>query len=422
MASRSTVLLLSVVVLTGCKKESRGREKLKRSPDAAAVVVTSGARATAAGPLLKEVEPNERPDGLVAIEMPFQVAGDLPEKDTDYILVEAPEQGVISAKVVPSENLDVVLSIEKGGEVFAVSDQGSAGKPEAVPNWPTEVGQVAIRVDTFSKKKKKKEQDDKAPRTYLLDVRFTPLGGVEPTWEMEPNETGDNSQAIASEKRQFGYLGWAKDVDVWRISVEDWTYGNVLDIFLDGVPGVAPTLRVTRRGEVEALVSRSGGKGSSLSIQSFVPRREHGEYVITVSGTRSNPFRQYALWARERIPAAGEELEPNDTESESTVLAKTSSSSGTQRGSFGPGDVDYFTLPTEGEYRLELKPTRDGSGKLSVFIDGVAGVSEKGQRGEAVVLANVVIPTGTSGKIKVEGRSRGAASAEYELRWQRLSP
>jgi hypothetical protein len=419
-AAVAALLALAVAAsgVLGCGKKRAKR--IERDRDAAAVVFVDRA-AAATVELSDEVEPNDEESQANPVALGAGVRGSLDgESDVDVFRVEVPGDGVLGAQLSGIEGVDLILELrDKDGKVLAVSDRGPALTAEGIPNYAVGQGSYYLAVREFVRKRRKDAPGREGPSpTYELVVTFA--DEVPEGFEREPNESADGALEVLLGDEVQGYYGWNRDVDMWKLSLEGFSTSYSLDLDLDGVPVVTPTLEILD-GKGGRVLARSAGQGDGLRVRNLVPEEGSAFYYARISGRRSNPLDPYRLRVSTRLLDPDEEVEPNDTPETAGPLRDDSrESEGSRRGYIGPGDVDYYRLEAVGEPMLlsvVVEPSGDVDVKLEVATDkgAMLGASDAGKRGAREELSAVPVPAGTAVLVKLT--AEGAIAEPYQLRW-----
>lgn len=423
--TRAAALALAALVLAACKDGGGGgRARLSRSDrDAAAVAIVDRADpAGGGGDRAPEREPNDDPNAAAPVG--DGVRGVLDgAADTDVYALAAPGPRLLAARVTGVDGIDVKLELRDDRfALIQTGDRGGAGVAEAFPNISLDKGDYFLVVREVPKKPSRKARDAGAGRTgpspayELTAVLATdPPAGA----EREPDDDAGSANEVVLGAPVTGYIGWAGDVDVWKLSIEGLADGDGLDVAVGAVDKVALTVEVTDAGG-RRLVRTTGAPGAAVTLRSLAPRVPAGEptvQFIHVSGKPANPDATYQVEVTSRLLELDEEAEPNDAAG--NPLRYGSDEQGTMRGDLGPGDVDRFTLA-----QVAATATFD------VVIDAPAGVdliaevtgaaaarSDRGGAGAAEQLS-VTVPAGGTVVLALSAKpDKKAASGAYQVRW-----
>ena len=472
------------VLSMGCKKgPGGGAKKIPRDKDAQAVVIVDQA-AEQVIEFIDEVEPNNEPPGQT-LALQQGVRGNLDgETDVDIYAITVAQPGVLDARVSGIEGVDLVLELrDPAGAVLARSDRGPATVIEGIPNARVSAGAYQLVVSEFVKKRRKQRKKRRKKGaaeepiegrtgpspTYELSARW--VAEPEKGHEIEPNEERELAAEIVVGDGGRGFLGWSKDVDMWRLSVDGFAAEYSLDLDLTPVPGVTPTLTI-RDQDGEMVLERQGSKDLGLTVRNLVVARKDappasgeprsgssggassgagggsaasgaddgGEgrfYYVELRARRSNPIDTYQLYVATRLLDVGDENEPNDQPATAVELVVPGSpggagtSPGVVRGDppvdgvrnahLTIGDVDHFRLQA-GDAPLLVavtaRPLGDADLELSVLVDDqVVAMIDGGKAGASEALADVPVAAGKIAVIKVAGKGSLGNDARYELRW-----
>ncbi|MEM9488489.1 MAG: hypothetical protein AAGC55_05065 [Myxococcota bacterium] len=488
----STALAMAAVVALllapspGCGKgPGGGAEKIERDREAPAVVVVDSPTAQTVT-VSDEVEPNNEAEQAMALAVGTGVRGTLDgDSDIDLYSLEVADGGVLAAELSGIAGVDLVLELRDAeGAVLARSDRGPAEVAEGLPNFAVAPGRYQLAISEFIKKSRRRARraagkDAGAGRVgpspiYQLTVRVAPPPEDRRAaeFEREPNDSEDDGAAelLIGDHRK-GYLGWRGDRDRWKLSIEGFAADYGMNIDIDGVDGVTPTL-VIRTRDGATVLRRSGRKGEGLAVRNLVVVRgdsaaetDDGEspgdgdngdgddgddraegqaeaddgglteyYVAELSARRSNPITPYRIHMTARLLDSDEEREPNDAAATAIELDRPTGADsarpidGTWRGYLTAGDIDHYRIRSaEGALLALVAKPEGGPGsraadsidiELSVLAgDAVVATSNAGKVGASEALDAVAIAPGASVLIKVAGRGGSGDQAAYQLRW-----
>ncbi len=406
----SRLASIALLVLVGCSKPRD--ERLSRSQDAAAVVVVERPQFTRDLPAIEETEPNQ--DAKQAQKMPFpgQIGGTLAIGDVDVFRLDITAEGALKLSLECNEEVDLVLEVlDVEGRSLVRSDRGPAKTTEGVANLPVVAGAVyLLKVSDYVKK-------GSPARTVAANYRLVAeLAGPPPgDQEKEPNNEETAATPLPVGARGFGYLGWAKDIDVWRIDGLPSDGASVLDLVIEGVEQVP--LKVELKSGAELSLTRNGNAGQTLWITGLAILPNQPYYVILES-KRSDPNVPYVLRADVRAATATEEREPNDDPLRALPLASTpGETAGARRGSFGFGDRDVYRLDVteDAGLDLELVPGSRSDAVLEVRAGEQVMKQDAGKSG-AVERVHLDLTAGTTVTVIASGSVRGD-DRSYDLRF-----
>jgi hypothetical protein len=355
--------------------------------------------------------------------------------------VTLPAAGTLRATLTAVDDADLVLEVQApGGEIMAVSDDGPAKTAEAIPNLFVQPGTVSIVVHEYvkpvAKKKKapppkgKKAPAESPPPTsgrkepslpYVLEVTLGPPPAAGE--EHEPNGEAAFADSLTLGAAGRGYIGWKRDIDVWKVALEGVRDDEALAVDVDGVPGVA--LKVTvLDGTGAQLLERRGQTGASLSLRSVQIRDKNPVYFVAITGDKPNIDETYTLRVATAAVVLDEETEPNDTVAAASPLVDVpGTEAGVRVGTLPTGDVDLYKLdaaPAERTLALAITPPSTVAVELSVVAeDGhpIAGPAASGKKGAEEKIAAATIPAGVPCFIRVAAKSGSSDTERYKLRW-----
>lgn len=406
----------------GCgKKPAR-----KRTGDAAAVEVVTTPALPNGGPRgasSEEIEPNDGDDVATVLLLGATVHGKIdPEPDVDHYRIDVTQAGSLSVMASGLEGLDVVLEIEDGsGNVIARSDRGGARLREGVPNLGVTPGRytavVQAKQPVASKKKPPKQAAPEPARPIggpyeITAGMVTPAAGA----EHEPDDDRGEANDLIAGDTGTGYLGWAGDADVWKVSVEALSAKNALDVELSAVEGVALSLEISD-GIGQLITARKGPRGAPLVVRGFVPAVPQGAppfHYLTVRADRSNPETAYQIRVAAKVIPPDAEAEPNDTPD--TAMPVPTDRKGLHA-HWSAGDIDCFAVPPDEAARMlevSIDTPNDLDLAIDVLVEGklAAKVDHPG-KGAAEKLA-VQVPAHARAVIRVHGADT-AGDGTYEL-------
>ena len=453
MPSLPTAITVCVALLSAACSSQGGPEEIKlgkRSRDAGpAVVIVDKATDRVAQAPVAEKEPNDAKSGGQALTVPGAVRGRIDVADDwDVYKVTLPAAGTLRATLTAVDDADLVLEVQgPGGEIMAVSDDGPAKTAEAIPNLFVQPGTVSIVVHEYRKpeakkaaprpgkgQKAKKAAAEPAPaaapasggrnepsQPYVLEVTLGPPPA--PGEEHEPNGETAFADDLALGAAGRGYIGWKRDVDMWKVALDGVRDDEALAVDVDGVPGVALRVAVLD-GTGAQVVVRRGQPGAALSLRSVQIRDKNPIYFVAVTGDKPNIDETYTLRVATAAVVLDEETEPNDTPAAASPLADVpGTESGVRVGTLPAGDVDLYKLeaaPAERTLALALAPPSTVAVELSVVgEDGhvLAGPAASGKKGAEEKIAAATVPAGIACYVRIAVRSGGSDTERYKLRW-----
>lgn len=204
-------------------------------------------------------------------------------------------------EVSPIPNMDVMLEVLRPGESdpFIVADSRGLGEGERLPNVPLEDGTYFLRV-------REKPDGSDHPTENVSDPYYLrwQVRDVDPDFEVEPNDSLEQAEALGLGQERRAWIGWAGDVDTFCLSesaprvVAQVSALTGVDIVLRVVdrrtersekrdasgPGRGETSKTWRNAKAGALcleISASSNDASSAEAQ---PDETYG--VRFIPGTR----------------------------------------------------------------------------------------------------------------------------------------
>lgn len=436
---RPSAALLAAVALSvglaGCKGKKR-ELGLSRGRDGgpAVIVVDSPARASGVGPIAEESEPNDVRDDAGVVAVPGGIDGSLTSsEDIDFYRIEpAKEDRILVVELTGAGKkeggADLMLDLYDGdGAELVRSDRGPAGVVEGAPNWHLPAGAAMyLSVSEFVRKGSKKRKSNKEgeqqgePPPYRLTVQTALAGQTE---EIEPNDEADDAREVLLADEVLGYLGWSKDVDLWKLSLAGFAGGYALDIHVEGIEGIEMTVEVLG-SDASVIASRSGQKGRGVRVRGLSPEAGVSHWLAKLSGNRSHPQMPYRLVARSRSLEPGDEVEPNDDRDAATAVPDPpgDGAEGQLRGYVDGGDVDVYKLeggrePLDLDVVLDPPPSVDVKLRLLDASGKELGVSEAGKVGQREEVRGIALASGATVYLEVSGSVQGDEVDPYQMRW-----
>jgi hypothetical protein len=434
---RSVVLfaVASLVASAACSSKRGGAKKIPRERDAMDVVIVDNTRPSEMK-FGEEAEPNDSQAEANVLGAGTGMRGTLDgATDADFYKVTLETPGILDAQLSGIEKVDLMLDLRDiDGKVIAKSDRGPAKINEGIPNYPLPAGDYYLVVAEFVKKKKKKKRKKskkKAPAgrqgasaIYDLSVKV----GVTPEadFEVEPNADAGDAVKMLIGDEHFGYIGWSKDVDTWRLGLDGFTENYSADVDISGVDGVTYTLEIIDPSGEEILV-RKGKKGGGLAVRNLVPDLSDDApkaHYVRIKASRSNPSKRYEIVMTTRlILSEEEEIEPNDDPDTATALRENGKvDEGSHSGYLTTGDQDYYYLEVGGEpsvLDVQVVPPAKTNVKIEVgeVGGGKLGMTDRGKRGAAETLEALPVGAGKMIWIRVHGARAGKDLFPYTMKW-----
>jgi hypothetical protein len=429
--------LLLLGVLAACSKivDDDDEPKLShRSRDAGPAVVFVDRTQVGGVAAVDEKEPNDRRSGGQELGVPGAVRGRIDAADdVDVYVVTVPRAGTLAVRLSAVDDADLILELEDGsGAIMATSDDGPAKTAEALPNVFVQPGTYRVVVHEFVKQAQKKDRKKDKDKDKAVPPRATPSAPYDLVVELGPTpEAGEERERnddtafadpLALGQTGRGFVGWRKDVDVWKIALDGARADEVLAVDVSAVPGVALRLAL-KDATGKTLLERKGRTGQPLSAASVALPADTAFVFALVSGDLANPDERYTIAAQVRAAQFDEESEPNDTPSTASPLADVAGTeAGTRVGTLAGTDVDVFRLDAAPGART-LSVTVEPPAGLDVEValvgaDGkvVLGPVDSTKKGGAEKIVGAAVPPGAP--LYVSVRAKGGASVEpYKLRW-----
>jgi hypothetical protein len=397
----------------------RGGDKQRREGSAVAVeVVTQADASSHEGPASDEIEPNDSDDTATPLPLGTTMRGkiDPADADVDHYRIDVASAGALTASLSGVDGVDLALEIEDStGTVIAKSDRGAARIKEGVPNLAVTPGRYTAvvhgkRVVPKKNPKDKKPEEPTGPApVYEITASVAPIGkGI----EREPDDDRGTANDLIVGDTATGFIGWAGDVDVWKLSVEALSAKDAVDIEISAVEGVSLTLEIAD-GVGQTLVTRKAPRGAPLIVRGLVPVVPAGAppfHYLTIKGDRSNPETAYQLHVSAHVVPPDGETEPDDTPDKPMQVPPDRT---IVHATWTPGDVDCFALqPSDAARTLDV--TVDTQGEIDLgaelLVDGKSvAKADHHVKGAAEKVGGFVPPGGhVVVRVKGEGSSEGA--------------
>jgi hypothetical protein len=439
-SARHRALLVALLsAAAACKgDEKRGLELASRDGGPPVVIVDEPVGGGAPGPVEREVEPNDQRDQAAALRLPGGVSGALAgPDDIDFYRIEAGPARVValraSGAAADEGGVDLVLELHDGdGKPIARSDRGPAGALEGLPNAPlardaayfVSVGQFVKKGRSKKKKKKGAETEEAAASAgaasaYQLTIEMVSPAAEE---EAEPNDEAAEARPVLLGEERTGYLGWSKDQDVWKLSLEGFSGGFALDVAVDAVEGVPLALDLLAP-DGRVLAARKGQKDRGLQVRGLLPELGVPFYLARVSSARSNPEQTYRLRPTSRSLTDTDEAEPNDDPEHAIAAGALGDGvTGERRGFLDGGDSDVYKFEVGREalgLTVSVEPPASADVVLRVLGPGGAELAsaDGGKAGQREEIAGLAVGRGEVRFVVVTGSALGDEADGYLLRW-----
>jgi hypothetical protein len=322
---------------------------------------------------------------------------------------------------------------DASGTLIAKSDRGAARIKEGVPNAGVTPGKYTLVVKQAPKKKGAKGKQPKgkaapepvatapAPVYELTAV----LGATSPGRERESDDDRGTANDLIVADNAIGYIGWANDRDVWKLSVETLSDKNAVDVQVSAIEGVALELEVAD-GLGQLLATRKAPKGQPVILRGLLPIVPAGAppfYYLTLKGSASNPETTYTLHATAHVVGPDDEIEPNDSPDKPFAMPAERT---VVHAVWTPGDIDCIGIAASDALRtIDVAIDTPAEIDLSVelLVDGKpVATANKGGKG-VIEKLSALVPIGVRPVIRVKnpdanatigGRS-GLLEAKYDI-------
>jgi hypothetical protein len=426
------IACLLVALAPGCGKRKGGAKHIPRDHDAQAVVVIEDPIATTV--TIEEREPNDEVAQATSLAPGTGARATLNgDVDADFYRVETSAPGMLAVRLGGIEGVDLVLELlDAEGAELARSDRGPAQTVEGIANFPVEAGVYHLAVREFVSKRRQKQGSRTGPSpSYELAVEI--LAEPPAEQEREPNDDAAGAREILIGDDAAGYIGWAGDVDVWKLPIEGFTAQYSLDIDITGIPRVSLTLDVLDP-DGRRVLRRKGEADSGLSVRNLVPVTDENAtgpeprfFYVRLEAKRSSPIDAYRIHVATRLLDLEQEIEPNDEAAHAMLLHDSPILEGVGKrvGFLTVGDVDqYRLLPADEPVLLtvEVVPRETVDVTVSVLVAGeTRAMANAGAKGGKEYLAEVSIPAGQAAQVQVSGAGGLGDAARYDLTWS-LTP
>lgn len=299
---KSLIWISLALACASCKREAAPRPRQKP-----AVVVVDEQEES-----VGEAEPNDTLGTAQLLPLGETIAGALnggSDHDTYRVELSGALQVLrVETSGSPEVDLAVVL-MERSGKTVVRIDNARTGGGETLPNATLEPGTYYLQVTARAAPAAKGTES-----AYRLRVSAR---APEPGEEREPNDEQGKATALAWEGEAVGYCGWRNDIDWYALEIPPATAETLLRIELDGVDGVRPALALSNSGKT--LFKRvAPARGEPVVLANVRPPAGRDPlHLVLRCGEVANVETRYAL--RVAItPAAGSEVEPNDSMSSAT--------------------------------------------------------------------------------------------------------
>jgi len=418
---RRGIAIAVTVALCACGSKKRQH----RTGDAAPVEpisIPTSADGGPAGTRSDEVEPNDGDD----VAMPLALGGTIhgriePENDADYYRVDIPAAGALAIDVSAVENTDLTLDLLDGsGTVLARSDRGTVKTREGIANFGVTAGRytAVVRGKKVVTKTGKRGKGASVAQAAVLPYDIT--ASVLPpaaNAEREPDDDRGTANDLIVGDPVTGFIGWAGDTDVWKLSVETLSAKNSLDIEISAIENVAFTLELAD-GVGQVIVTRKAPRDAGLTLRGLIPVLPAGAspfHYLTIKGTPSNPESAYTLRVLAKNPEPDTEVEPDDTLEKPMGIPADRT---VVHGQWSPGDIDCFAVAPDPAARTidaHIETPSEADLSVELIVDGKV-VSKSDQKGKgAAEKVTGAVPANGHAIVRIRGTD---ASGEglYDLK------
>ncbi len=409
-----TIAGASLVGEAGCSKTDESNVKLHRNGEQPAVVTISGSAQFDLGSA-KEIEPNDDPSQATSVVMPVAISGVLGKSgDVDVFSFRPQKDGIVHIRMAPLEDVDLMVEVTAEGSKLAgsplIGDRGPRGTAEGIANMAVNKGiTYQVFVKEFVKKNSKKPARQAPSKPYLLEI--APMVATRGS-EREPNDDPANAKTLLVGDRPTGYIGWAHDVDYWKLSLEGFRDLDLIDLSIDGITGVTLELKLFAPDGSEVL-SRKGEKSSSIYVRGLTTSG-HPFLMAKISAKRSHEQEPYRFHFASRRAVDGEEVEPNDAAKQATPLGVPGDSKGEASGEIAKGDTDFFVLPPS-PVRRTFKIVVSASSSVDVEAIANGEILAQGKGGRQTL--SLIVEAKTRARLKLTTSQQGEPE-EYSIQWE----
>jgi hypothetical protein len=427
--------LLVVIALGASLGGCRGSNtRTKRTGSAAPVEVINEPQLTDAGrgpgPNADEIEPNDGDEVATPMSVGGTARGKIePEADADYYHLTLDKPGVLAVTLSGVEGMDLSVELaDASGVTLAKSDRAAARGKEGLPNVGLTAGRYTLIVKQVKKKaakpaKPKKGAPPPAPEppppaavpVYELSAQLIDPGKG---GEREPDDDRGTANDLIVADNATGFVGWAGDRDVWKLSVETLSDKNLLDVHVSAIEGIALELEISD-GLGQSLATRKAPKGAPLVMRGLMPNVPQGAppfHYLTVRADKSNPETAYTLHATARIAGTDEEIEPNDLVDKPYMMPTDRT---VVHATWSPGDIDCFGLAPAGTARqidISVDTPAEINLDVELVLDGKAvAIGNKGGKG-VVEKLTALAPANTRPVVRIKNPDANAnADVKYDV-------
>jgi hypothetical protein len=438
---RNLALFLAIAVWASLGVACRSRPKVgterDRSRDAApAVVYVERPRPQATPPvaLVDEREPNDTVTGAQPFEFPKGIRGTLgeprllpgkktPAADIDIYqwVAQVEERQGARIELTAAAGLRLSLDVLDGeGQRIAGAMSTAASADETsweVPDVGIEPGKTYFLRVSGRSTPQEEPTPRKAEPSYQLKVILT-SGPLTPGETPEPNGDAEHAAPLVAGNEASGFFGALRDEDWLRVTAPEGSPpGAALRLELQGVEGVAATVRVLDIGGVRLAEAR-GGKGATIILRN-APLVPGGALVVLRAESGATSAQRWLLRTRLEPMLESYEREPNDTAGAASQLVPAETADDTPggqaaadgavanfigRGYLWSGDADCWRVPIDQPALLAatVEPPSNTRANLRLELLGpgeqpIITIDDQGAGG-GETLAPSYLPSGAAGR------------------------
>jgi hypothetical protein len=412
-----------IVVVVGC--HGSDKPKSTRGSGVSPVEIVNqpqfpDASGRAAGATSEEIEPNDGDDVATPFPLDSTMRGKLDsETDVDHYRIDVDKPGALSL-MTNAVDTDLVLELEdSNGALVARSDRGGLRVKEGVPNFGVVPGRYTAVVKAAVKRKTPLKKGQKAPppsdKPAVAYELTSAIVAIPPNGEREPDEDRGTANDLIVGDAGTGYLGWAGDIDVWKLSVETLSAKNSIDVEVSAIEGVALELQIDD-GIGNPVVTRKAPRGAPLVVRGLVPNVPANSppfHYLTVKGAGSNPETAYTVKVTAGVPITDAEVEPNDSVDKPYPVPADRT---IVHAKWTPGDVDCFAISGVGAVTASVNPPSDFDPIAELFVDGKSVmIANKGKKGAEERVNATVLPGGKAVVCVKSADANATGEAAYDV-------
>jgi hypothetical protein len=415
--------LVMIVVAAGC--HGSDKPKSTRASGVSPVEIVNqpqfpDASGRAAGATSDEIEPNDGDDVATPFPVDSTMRGKLDsDTDVDHYRIDVDKPAALSL-MTNAVDADLVLELEdSNGALVARSDRGGLRVKEGFPNFGVVPGRYTAVVKAAVKRKTPVKKGQKAPpasdKPAVAYELTSAIVVIPPNGEHEPDEDRGTANDLIVGDAGTGYLGWAGDVDVWKLSVETLSAKNSIDVEVSAIEGVALELQIDD-GIGNPVVTRKAPRGAPLVVRGLVPNVPANSppfHYLTLKGAGSNPETAYTVKVTAGVPITDAEVEPNDSVDKPYPVPADRT---IVHAKWTPGDVDCFAISGVGAVTASVNPPSDFDPIAELFVDGKSVmIANKGKKGAEEKVNATVLPGGKAVVCVKSADANATGEAAYDV-------